>query len=926
MVKNRSGSSNESVHGPHEHQESEEKRVIEERKEKITGFFKKNNTVYFLIVLAVLLIILFVSIQIRTSNIPGLKDQSTGKLTLAPDLDPFLFLRWAKYIAENGKLMENDTMRYVPDGYNTAYEAKIIPGVIAYLYKFFHIFNKNTSVEYAAIVYPVIFFSLGIIVFFLFVRTSFKKYGKRADIIALIATAFLVIMQPMLHRTIAGIPEKEPMGFFFMFLAFYLFVLALQTESKKKAILFGALSGVSTGLLGLAWGGIALVFLSIGAGTLLLFLMRNFEEKDCLAYGSWLILFSIILSMFTLRYGGIMGLISLTSSAITYFTFAVLIVDLILRKKFSTKIKFPIAIVSLVLVIIIALVFMLIFNREQIVHIISDIKIGLLHPLGIDRITLTVAENNQPYFGTWKGTFGLSFFWIFVFASVLLFYEAISELKSIEKFFLTTIYFVFLVALIFSRYAGGHIMNGTSILSQWVYFGSFVIFLGSFAVVYLFGYKNKEIEKFKRINKESILILVLFFWAVVSARGAVRNFFLLAPIVSILVAFLPVDLFQKIQRNKGDLSKILLWVAFIFVVIMLMTTAYSYYKEVSREAKANIPSYYNVQWQYGMRWVRENTPKDAVFAHWWDYGYWVQTMGERATVLDGGNKMGYWDHLMGRHVLTGQNETEALEFLKTHTVSYLLIDSTEIGKYSAYSSIGSDINYDRYSWINTVAMDERLTQETRNETRYFYTGGITLDEGINWYDSARKQQVYLAPQSNSAGIYGFVLPIETVEIGGIKGTIMKQPKALAVYIENGRENRLEIPLKCVYNEVEHIKYEFSDPALPGCLYLIPRISQNGQSISINNMGAALYLSKRAVNALWVKLYLFNETTNFKLVHSEPNILVSSLNSQGANLPEIVLYGDIQGPIKIWKVEYPSNIKIKEEYLSTVYPKELYYSR
>ena len=35
-----------------------------------------------------------------------------------------------------------------------------------------------------------------------------------------------------------------------------------------------------------------------------------------------------------------------------------------------------------------------------------------------------------------------------------------------------------------------------------------------------------------------------------------------------------------------------------------------------------------------MQWLRENTPKDAVIASWWDYGYWIGTLGERKTLAD----------------------------------------------------------------------------------------------------------------------------------------------------------------------------------------------------------------------------------------------------------------------------------------------------
>jgi len=39
-------------------------------------------------------------------------------------------------------------------------------------------------------------------------------------------------------------------------------------------------------------------------------------------------------------------------------------------------------------------------------------------------------------------------------------------------------------------------------------------------------------------------------------------------------------------------------------------------------------------WADAMQWLRENTPEDAVIASWWDYGYWISTLGERTTLAD----------------------------------------------------------------------------------------------------------------------------------------------------------------------------------------------------------------------------------------------------------------------------------------------------
>jgi dolichyl-diphosphooligosaccharide--protein glycosyltransferase len=39
-------------------------------------------------------------------------------------------------------------------------------------------------------------------------------------------------------------------------------------------------------------------------------------------------------------------------------------------------------------------------------------------------------------------------------------------------------------------------------------------------------------------------------------------------------------------------------------------------------------------WLYALQWVEENTPQDSVIASWWDYGYWITTLGNRTSLAD----------------------------------------------------------------------------------------------------------------------------------------------------------------------------------------------------------------------------------------------------------------------------------------------------
>jgi len=53
-------------------------------------------------------------------------------------------------------------------------------------------------------------------------------------------------------------------------------------------------------------------------------------------------------------------------------------------------------------------------------------------------------------------------------------------------------------------------------------------------------------------------------------------------------------------------------------------------------------------WLDATQWLKENTPQDAVIAAWWDYGYWITVLSDRATLIDNATlldwqikKMGY---------------------------------------------------------------------------------------------------------------------------------------------------------------------------------------------------------------------------------------------------------------------------------------------
>jgi asparagine N-glycosylation enzyme membrane subunit Stt3 len=890
---------------------------LEKRKEKLFGFLKKKKDWMFYILLA---FITFVGVYIRTLNLSKLKDVTTGAWTLGPDLDPFLFLRWAKYIIENGSLMAHDAMRYVPLGYDTAGEMKLLAYMIAWLHKFLGFFSLTDGVTYSAILFPVIMFGLTAIVFFLFTKEIFYEDNKTTkNLIALIATALFVLVPSLLPRTIAGIPEKESAAFFFIFASFYFFIKSYRMEKFRNSIIFSILAGLTSGMLGLVWGGVGFVTMTISGAVLFSFILGKINGKKFYLFGIWILVWAITMMPFSTRYV-LSNLIESVETGVAFVVFFILLIDYILIQKNVLKIREKINGIKIpqkitVLIISVLIVFILIFalmGPEFIIKKVESVIGETIHPLDVSRFGLTVAENKQPYFiSDWKESFGPVvfniplYFWLFFMGSVVLFGVMIKNLRKKERVLLIFGYFIFLICLIFSKYdSHPNPLDGEGNLSLLVYFGGALIFLGIFVYTYFKRYKEKELSVFEGFNFSYVLYFVILTMTIIAARGAVRLILVLGAISPVAVSYLVVMSVKKYLKEKGEVMKLLLGIAAIIIIASFLFTLWVYYQSDKNTGENYAPGPYNWQWQKAMSWVRENTPKNAVFAHWWDYGYWVQTIGERATMLDGGNAITYWDYLMGRYVLTGINEKDALDVLYTHNVTHLLIDSTEIGKYSAFSSIGSNENYDRFSEIRILLMDEKQTQETKNETVFAYTGGIVNDEDILWKDDGGKE-IFLPRRS--AIIAGILLTKEA------SGKFL-QPEAVFIY--NNKNYR--IPLKYAY--FNDTLFEF-DSGIDAGIFVFPEfMGVVNNQISINNIGALLYLSNRTINSNLVKLYLFGENSDsFKLVHTEVNPYIEDLEKNGVNPGDFIYLSGFQGPIKIWEIKYPEGSTINPEYLKTDYP-------
>ncbi len=899
--------------------------MIKKESKEIKDFFKnliKNKKIQWILTILIFLVILFYSISIRVSNLEFLKDSTSGKY-ISIDLDSLLFYRQAETRMKFGYWPEYDEMR--SPGYKIGWIREFINDVLIWNYKILKFFNREITYDYASAISIPIFFGFLMIAFFilLFLLTKSK-------IASILGCAFLAYAPSFLFRSIAGFYDHDPLGVFaiFLLIIFCLFSLKNLEKSYKNSILFGIGSGFLTAFVLYCWGGaitFVLVFLPF---SLLLHYLFNVEkrEKFILFNLIWIfssIIFTPLLGMdvrhMTNRFLDAQGILVL-------FVLSFSIVDFLLFK-FKDKINFIkkdfFHFYSLGLTLILGIFGFYTIGKNPL-RILRKAWATLIYPFFgefIGRLETTVAENAQPYLVDLINQKGIIIFVLFLVGLVFVCLNLVSNSKSLKnKMILASSSMLVLFSILFSRISSSSLLNGENFISQTLYAVGGIIFIFS-----LFYVASKE--KFK-ISVNNILLFSIGITVSMNARSAIRSFFLITPFICLIASSGISEFLKKVKEVKEKETKII----FYFLIFVILVLSYIHlfgfpfiknnfenyeregiYRISSFQAKRIVPSA-NIQWQRTMEWVRKETPEKSIFVHWWDYGYFIQTLGERPTVTDGGHSGGgHTDHYIGRYILTTPNPKTALSFMKTWNVSYLLIDPTEMGKYGAFSKIGSNDSWDRVSsGIFGGVIDKRQNQETlRGETRVYQLGGC-VDEDII-FENGSGQRTFIpgikVTKTQQMVCNSYVAGV-IIEIENLKNeSSIKQP--IGVFFYNNKQYR--IPIKNIFADGKF--YSFNE-GINSVVYFIPYIDENERKIVKN--GAIIYLSPRTFNSLMGRLYILNdpfeEYPTIKRARFEDDPYVAHFKQFYPGLNEFVWYHGLRAPLKIWEVNYPDGTPVHEEFL------------
>jgi asparagine N-glycosylation enzyme membrane subunit Stt3 len=796
-------------------------------------------------------------------------------------------------VENDGVLPEYDEMR--SPHLDVPWLKETMPKATIAIWKMVKVFNAEATLNYAHVLNPVIFFGLGLILFFILLWVLTKNKW-----VALMGSFILTLIPPYLYRTLGGFADHESIGMFGFFAALLFFYSGIKHLEKKKVFyskvsIWGLLAGLGTMFAIASWGGIGKFLFMILP---LAFLIRWFTKghkamwKYVLFYATWFLGILISTSIFGYSIKSVItGQMLVPSGLLTFITFGYILIEtsLLKFKILNKKLLRHKELISFGLIFVLGGIFYQVFVGNFF-GLFSQLIAKVLNPFKGTRLAQTVAEQKAPFLTELVSQLGKTVFYTFLAACFIVGGKLASGIrnKKLRPLFMGSFAF-FVIGILFSKYSPSSIFNGDNFISKALFFISFLAVVSSSIYIY-----RKSDWK---IDLNWIFIAAWMVPMLLAVRSAIRVFFAIVPFVSLMVPLALFEIGKWEKKNKDDLLKTLSIVLVLALSILLIVTTFQYYKSVDNQAKYQTLSY-NADWQKAMAFVRENTTEGGIFAHWWDYGYWVETGGNRPAFSDGGHSQGdFGNHIVGRYVLTTPYPETAKSFFKSNNISYLLIDPTDIGKYGAYSSIGTgkDID-DRSSWLVTLISNPSEIQETRNGTIRIYRGGAVLDDDLRYKDDT--QDVFLP--ARKAGLGALILEKKNVVVDNQAGYIPSQPKGIYVY----NNKQYTLPIRYMFINGELIDFR---TGVNATVYVYANVYNGQAGQQIDSEGAAMYLSEKTKDSLVAKLYLMDdpedEYSELELIYSKSPYLFP------------FYYGGFRGPIKIWDVDTESmdDILIHEEF-------------
>ena len=510
------------------------------------------------------------------------------------EFDPFFNYRATEFIVENGipaYLEWHDDMTWYPFGRNVSATSQVMLHVTAST--LYQVFGAGSSLYDFTILFPAVIGSLTTIIVFALVRTISSTSA------GLLASLFFAVSLPVILRGSIGWFKSEPLGLFYGLLAVYLLLSGIKSDKGWISLAKIVGSGILLAFGLASWGGIQFFIIPIGIFFLALPFLRKDNKFIMWASIVFVSTFVLVTTLFesALYVSGhnfetsIFG-IAFISSLSGFFLIGctAFLVAASLIKKIGSKAQIRNGLALLGGAIIIGLVII----SSGIINFPAFRYLNAANPFLIAERMLTDSVSEHASTST---EFSFLFFSILiVFAGIgawLIFQNRVNRSFKIKSDMAAFALILGLLGAYFS----------SSFIRLEVLGAISVIVLASIGASILISKILKEHHS------------MLHGSSMKNTRAVTKISFL-----GIIIILLTMPMVYPVEHNFN-------WTTYLTGVPPTITNGGTFFLTATND------------WTDAMQWLRENTPKDSVVAAWWDYGYWISTLGERKSLSDNATLM-----------------------------------------------------------------------------------------------------------------------------------------------------------------------------------------------------------------------------------------------------------------------------------------------
>ena len=772
--------------------------------------------------------LLCITFYIRIQGVDRIPDgQFTGN-------DAYLFYKQAQTIAEHGVLPARDMDRWLPLGRDNTQLLSLYAYALAYTHKVFPWF----SVYHIQLYSPAVCFTLAIGVLFLFLT---RCYGV---MYASIVSLLLATLPGSISRSAARYGDRDAWCWMFGVLVATSYLWKEQMPPGRRRWIATALAGFTVLLGGMSWEGFGVFVLMIVAIELYKFCTTDTEQhlKEYLLY---LLMFVPWLYLISPAYRSGYGFSTHVTALMLLPPLMVCVLRgiryLLLRfyhplRTHGKKLAWGLTCLGVTAGVMYILVSAGTFAETA-------------YPFGESRLMKDVGELADPHFGYWQLRYGA----IFVLGSLGLIVVPLHLWKwnglplalALTPFTATTFFREPL-----NEWTGENLCDALFIAS----FVLTVLTLGFIAL--------RSVETPKNVMVTLAMLAWFLVWVSLS-RGAKRSDLFIGIPLAYGTAWLlwlsPTHLIQWLKdinivypQVSEQRAKTIFAVIVLIPILFWTPLGGHATRSIYAATRMKNPTPGEGSETKALHWMKDTLRENSVIAANWGYGNRISVLGGVKTIIDPDHYLPHWIHLYYRHVFCARSEREALEFLKTHGATHLILSENGIlSNAGSYSFIGSDEDSDRSF-----------------ETHKLHIEVSPIGSPHRW----------VSPYKIAAETF-YVLDIVNTE-----------PQHLKVTAILGNKSVLSKEIYIPYHKDIQTALDFG--TFGAILYLDQNTSDH-----LARLQKAYSVPAPGWNSLAVKLF-------FRREHSD------------AFVPVYPVQSDAPPEIKIWEIHYPPDIKTDDKYLAT----------